>query len=341
MSFDINNSLETLSKYIGDSQPLCLIVFQEYGPWSHEDRLDSDCNLISDVLVNKKLENFNWFSFCVGLIIRLEKENRFDLFNLDFFSSSIDNTKKRIDSKNLPKSEIGFKGWHVIGYDSLDFFDGSKKEKISNRKNLRLKKEGKILEEDKSLFCEVARKDDLVLYFLPALEEKEKDLDKLESQKKSRKRLLCKYGKNTEWCTANPTGDHSDSFAFMPIYILHVMIGDEYKPMYQFTEGQFRDKSNEEIFSESYLPSDICSFLSSNIKNLESFFEEDSDEDDYDDYYDDDEDEDEDDDDYEDDEDEDDEDEDEIDNDEDEWDEEDEDDEDEWDEDEDEDEDED
>lgn len=320
MHFDQN--LDTLFKYIGNNTPLCLLDYREKGPWRCEDRFDSDALLICDVLKNKKLEdNFNWFSFCVGLIVRLDKENRYDLFNSEFFINSIDSVKKRIDSKNLIKSDIGIKGWHVIGYESLDYFDGAKKEKISNRKNLKLKKEGLILEEDKKLFSEIAKNERFALYFLPPLKDAPGKTKPCPDERAARKRLLCKYGKSTEWCTANPTGDYADSFIYNPIYILHEFIGGEYHPIYQFTNGQFRDCENEEIYSSYSLTSEVLSFLSKNLKNLDCFYEEEE-EDDYDDYdddeddYDDDEEDDEDDydddddDDYEDDDDEDDDDED-------------------------------
>jgi len=189
---------------------------------------------IKQVLKEKNIENFNWFSFCIGYFSTKPSFFKEDL------ELAIEVTKNRIASRELPKTEIGGKGWLLIGYESLDHVKKylRQQQELSNRQKLKLRKKGETLEEDESLIKLLDQKNNFKLYFLPSIAT-DKDNKYHDSwsaaeyvnKRESRKRLLCKYGKDTDWCTANPTGGYHEYYVDQDIYILH----ENDKPKYQFT----------------------------------------------------------------------------------------------------------
>jgi hypothetical protein len=183
-------------------------------------------DIIIQVLKEKNLENFNWFSFSMGYwsVKRYRKED---------LEISINVAKKMIDSGKLPKSEIGVKGWFKVGQEIKEKVEEYIKstQEISNRQERKLRKSGETLEGDDKLIELVATDADLKLYFLPALGNgTEHGLPKDENEIKARKRILCSYGKGTQWCTAAPDGDYHETYLGNNIYIIH----DKDKPVYQF-----------------------------------------------------------------------------------------------------------
>jgi hypothetical protein len=203
--------------------------------------------IIVQVLKEKNIENFNWFSFAIGYW-SVKKYRKEDL------ELAIDVTKKRIDSRELPKSEIGVKGWFKVGQEAKEKVEEYMKvsQELSNRQERKLRKSGETLEGDKKLIQLVATDDDLKLYFLPAIGSgTEHGLPKDEGEIKARKRVLCSYGKGTKWCTAVPDGDWHESYLGNNIYIIH----ENDKPKYQFVncldEGednhQFMDAKDDSV----------------------------------------------------------------------------------------------
>jgi hypothetical protein len=197
-------------------------------------------SIIIQVLKDKHLENFNWFSFSFGYLvskIRIYKED---------LELAIDVTKKRIDSRELPKSEIGAKGWFKIGQESKEKVEEYIKasQELSNRQERKLRKSGETLEDDKKLIQLAATDDDLKLYFLPAIGSgTAHGLPKDESEIKARKRVLCSYGKGTKWCTAVPDGDWHESYLGNNIYIIH----ENDKPKYQFVSCLDKGEDNHQF----------------------------------------------------------------------------------------------
>jgi hypothetical protein len=207
-------------------------------------------SIIIQVLKEKHLENFNWFSFSIGYLL-----SKVSMFKEDL-ELAIDVTKRRIDSRDLPKSEIGSKGWFKIGQEAKEKVEEYIKasQELSNRQERKLRKKGETLEDDKKLIQLVATEEDLKLYFLPAMGgNTEHGLPEDENEIKARKRVLCSYGKGTQWCTAVPDGDWHENYLGNNIYIIH----EKDKPIYQFVncldEGeenhQFMD-SDDNIVSE-------------------------------------------------------------------------------------------
>lgn len=197
-------------------------------------RLKNWQDIIIKVLKIKNVENLNWLAFSIGyLIVKSFAQEDLEL--------AIDVTKRRIDSGELPKSEIGLKGWMQIGKEALDSVRKylADQQELSNRQKLKLKKSGETLEDDDDLIKLIAKEEDYTLYYLPGLNtHPDHSADVIYSQIigmknkiESRKRLLCKYGKGTDWCTANPTGNYDTYYMNNDIYIMH----EKGNPKYQFT----------------------------------------------------------------------------------------------------------
>jgi len=210
------------------------------GRWALDDivhefnnRLSKWKHIIIKVLGEKQLENLNWLSFSIGYLVA-------KTFQEEDLELAIDVTKRRIDNRELPKSEIGQKGWMVIGREAQRYVAEylRAQQELSNRQKLKLKKSGDTLEEDEDLIKLIANENDLKLYYLPKVIDKSNDAEQnynqLETNKtqiEGRKRILCKYGKGTDWCTANPSGEYDRYYAANDIYIVH----EQDIPKYQFT----------------------------------------------------------------------------------------------------------
>ena len=205
-----------------------------YGVWMRRIK-----EIIVQVLKEKNLENFNWFSFAMGywIVKRYRKED---------LELAIDFTKKRIDSRELPKSEIGAKGWFKIGQESKEKVEEYIKasQELSNRQERKLRKSGETLEDDKKLIQLVVTDGDLKLYLLPAIGSgTARGLPKDENEIKARKRVLCSYGKGTNWCTAAPDGDYHENYLGNNIYIIH----ENDKPKYQFVSCLDEGEDNHQF----------------------------------------------------------------------------------------------
>lgn len=222
--------------------------------------------IIINVLKEQNLENLNWLSFCLGY--RSVKK-----FRKEDLEMAIEVTKKAIDSGELPKSEIGIKGWFQIGIEAKDRIAKylEKQNEPSKREIERRKKRGEAdLEEE---FVKLIATENntwhypLKLYYLPRLNLSvesnrlrasrtlmvpvltEEDKNKINQ----RHQILCKLGKGTEWCTAQPSWDAHKDYALDDIYIIH----EKDTPMYQFVScvnsfednRQFMDTNDDEVDS--------------------------------------------------------------------------------------------
>jgi hypothetical protein len=201
--------------------------------YEFNNRLSGWKHIIIKVLGEKQLENLNWLSFSIGYLVA-------KTFHEEDLELAIDVTKRRIDNRELPKSEIGQKGWMTIGREAQRYVTEylRSQQELSNRQKLKLKKSGDTLEEDENLIKLIANENNLKLYYLPKVIDKSNDAEQnynqLETNKtqiEGRKRILCKYGKGTDWCTANPSGEYDRYYAANDIYIIH----ENDVPKYQFT----------------------------------------------------------------------------------------------------------
>jgi hypothetical protein len=201
-------------------------------------------SIIIQVLKEKSIENFNWFSFSIGYL-----SSKVSMFKEDL-ELAIDVTKKRIDSRELPKSEIGVKGWFKIGQEAKEKVEEYIKasQELSNRQERKLRKSGETLEDDKKLIQLAATDGDLKLYFLPEKDEgilyhMSGDNQEYNNLVRARKRVLCSYGKGTKWCTAVPDGDWHESYIENNIYIIH----ENDKPKYQFVSCLDEGEDNHQF----------------------------------------------------------------------------------------------
>jgi len=210
--------------------------------------------IIKTVLKEKNIENFNWFSFSIGYYSAKPGFFKEDL------ELAIDVTKQRIDSRELPKTEIGAKGWLIIGYEAKDKVQEylQSHRQVSNRQLEKMKKSGMSLDENENLIKMVVNEGKIKIYHLPSL--------KSSDHVKERHLLLCKYGKGTDWCTAQPSWDAHTGYTRDTIYIVHI----DDKPAYQFvscTDGrnqQFMDKQDQYV---NRLNGDVYDALAANLND--------------------------------------------------------------------------
>jgi hypothetical protein len=210
--------------------------------------------IIKTVLKEKNIENFNWFSFSIGYYSAKPGFFKEDL------ELAIDVTKQRIDSRELPKTEIGTKGWLIIGYEAKDKVQEylQSHRQVSNRQLEKMKKSGMSLDENENLIKMVVNEGNIKIYHLPSL--------KSSDHVKERHLLLCKYGKGTDWCTAQPSWDAHTGYTRDTIYIVHV----DDKPTYQFvscTDGrnqQFMDTRDQYV---NRLNGDVYDALAANLND--------------------------------------------------------------------------
>ena len=177
-------------------------------------------DIIKNVLKEKNVENYNWFAFSLGFLISKD----FQIHQEDL-ELAIDITKQRVDNGELPKTEIGIKGWMTIGAEAQQYVDAYivAQQEISNRTKLKMKKKGETLGDDERYVKLIESEKNIKVYFIPAIEKGPSldsirqnalvgaPLDKVNPDDKTlkdRQMILCKYGKGTVWCTANPQGTY-------------------------------------------------------------------------------------------------------------------------------------
>lgn len=216
-------------------------------------------NIIKSVLKEKNAENYNWFAFSIGYLCAKPDYQKEDL------EKAIEVTKRKIDSRELLKTEIGEKGWFVIGFQKApEYIEQAIQDEreISNRQQKRMKKKGETFGEDENFIKLIINEttDDLniKIYYLPALKFMGDLSDPVNSKLASdRHAILCKYGKDTQWCTAQPSWDAHKTYIKNNIYIIH----HNDKATYQFVDcrdsnnTQFMDKDDryvEELSSETF-----------------------------------------------------------------------------------------
>lgn len=213
---------------------------------------------IVEVLKEKRLEDANWLAFSLGYL-SAKKFRREDL------EMAVDVTKRLISSGELPKREIGAKGWMITGRDIQgrveEFIKTS--QSLSNRAQRKLRKTGNTSTDDERLIKLVAEEGRKRLYLVAAMDpDLQNDKELWDAELNARHRILCKYGKETSWCTANADGSYHAHYKFNNIYIVHL----EGKPVYQFVDcndkdnHQFMDESDNEVTSLSV---GMSNFLSS------------------------------------------------------------------------------
>jgi hypothetical protein len=227
--------------------------------------------VIINVLKEQNLENFNWFSFCIGYYAVKPAFRKEDL------EMAITATKKAVDSGELPKAEIGVKGWFKIGFEAPErvrkYLAGQ--NQLSNREALKRKKLGQA-ELDRKFVQLIASEKEYKIYYLPknAIAYADNELNANIEDIKQRHQILCKLGKDTEWCTAQPSWDAHESYINDDIYIIHQIINMDEIPIYQFTDcgnpnEQFMDNENNDV---EYLPGKVFNILKIHLPEIISCY---------------------------------------------------------------------
>lgn len=257
------------------------LIGKDTNTWNKEDRdklhwliPNNIKSVIKTVLSQKRgtrgesLEKYDWFAFSIGYLV--VKPNYF----AEDLELAIDATLKRRDSGEL-KADIGNKGWFIIGSEVEEHIEDYLSKQVSNRERERMRKKGETLSENEKYIRLLVKEGELLLYFLPALTATEKNTygdyyhtDSLippENEIQDRHMILCKYGKGTQWCTANPKGQFHKYYSTNNIYIIH----RNGVPLYQFVDckdgknTQFMDVKDQSV---SELEGDVYELLNKYMK---------------------------------------------------------------------------
>ena len=192
--------------------------------------------LIIQALKKAKQEKQEYLKYLLGFI-----ENKPHALPEDF-DRSLDAIKWAITTNKIRKQQIANDGWYNTGKKSQDFIRMKDEEdsSVSKRQIARDKKSG-ISYDLTPEFVSGNYK----IYFIPKITEEEVEEDNIKKFSKlkianQRHVILCKYGKDTEWCTASPTGTYHANYAHRDIYVVH----ENDKPVFQFTRctNQNNDK---------------------------------------------------------------------------------------------------
>ena len=149
-----------------------------------------------------------------------------------------------LSSNKVTKQQFGVDSYN-IGKNIQGYIEEKDREGgPSKREEERDKKEGKAYDIDP-----LYQEGNIKCYYLPKIKS---DLSEDEKKKaiSERHKLLCKYGKNTGWCTASPSGTYHEIYKYDEIYIIH----DNNIPVYQF------------VHCTKTVKSDQCQFMDINDK---------------------------------------------------------------------------
>ena len=224
--------------------------------------------LIINALKKEQKENQDYLKYLLGFI--KSKPNALS----EDFDRTLDAIKWAITNNKITKQQIANEGWYNTGKKSSDIIRMKEDSAVSNRQIKREKKLG-ISSDLKPKFVSGNFK----IYFIPKVrDQKVNDDDDDESLKSKdandRHKLLCKYGKDTEWCTASPTGTYHAIYAHRDIYVVH----ENDKPIFQFTGCteqdndslcQFMDVNDNE---PELIPLELIELIMEKLPDIAEFY---------------------------------------------------------------------
>ncbi len=177
--------------------------------------------------------NANHVKFLLGFI-----KSKPDARTEDY-ERALDTLFWALSGNKMTKQQFGMDSYN-IGKNIQEYYaEKDREEGPSRRAELRSKKEGEAYDID-PLYVE----GNIKCYYLPKVKA---DLSEDERNKaiSDRHKLLCKYGKNTGWCTASPSGTYHELYVNDDIYIIH----NKNIPVYQF------------VFCTNTVKSSHCQFM--------------------------------------------------------------------------------
>jgi len=223
---------------------------------------------IERTLKSKNVENKQYMKYLIGVSTTPQSSH------IEDYERAVDTLKWFIQTNRLTRAQVEADGWFNTGKRATELT--REKDQILNPySKTREKKEKKlgIAEDISPLF----QSGNIKIYFSPKVTNerisKEEDAEKPEI--KARHKILCKYGKDTGWCTASATGTFHAIYADRNIYIVHI----DDKPAYQFMDCskddkddrcQFHDASNAPVRS---IPLDLALLIKEKLPKIASFYD--------------------------------------------------------------------
>lgn len=206
--------------------------------------------IVKAVLKEKRKENMNWLAFALGYL-------SVKAFRREDLEMAVDQLERMKSSGEVTRAEIGSLGWMRLGASMQDRIADYKRRssQLSKTQSRKMAKRGEISPDDAHLIKHVASEGDMDLYYLPSVSKAE-DVD-------GRQRLLCKYGRDTQWCTAAPGGTYHNYYSGVGIFILH----SGGRPKYQFVDcGDVPERHEEDDEEEE----SIAQFMDVNDQKVTS-----------------------------------------------------------------------
>jgi hypothetical protein len=211
-------------------------------------------SIVKAVLKEKRKEDMNWLAFSLGYL-------SVKAFRREDLEMAVDQLERMKSSGELPRADIGRLGWMQIGASMQDRIADYKRKssQLSKTKSRKMAERGEISPADAHLIRHVAKEGEFDLYYLPSVSKPE-DIE-------GRQRLLCKYGKDTQWCTAAPGGTYHKYYSGVGIFILH----SGGKPKYQFVDcGDVPERERDEDEDDHEEEDGIAQFMDVNDNSVTS-----------------------------------------------------------------------
>ena len=213
---------------------------------------DAQKMLIIKALKDAKKENQDYMKFLMGVMASKPAALSEDLDSaLTILKNALNNVNPDTGSPYLTKKEITRDGWFNVGKTTLTDLNAKMTRPESKRQVELAKKRGGFFKGADVVYDNNGIK----VYHIPPLGDKatEKELEE-------RHKLYCSIGKDTQWCTAQPTWDAYKSYVKNNIYVIH----ENGVPKYQYVDirdnerRQFMDAKDKKV---KFLPQEIYDVL--------------------------------------------------------------------------------
>ena len=233
---------------------------------------DKNIQFIKNTLKKKNQENKQYLKYLIGFANTPQASFQED------YERAIDTIQWFITTNKMTKRQIEEQGWFNVGKQANELI--KQKNQIVNKVSAtQAKKERKAGKSDDLPI--VAQSGNIKIYLSEKVLQNN-EIEELTNSNKltkhpaivARHAFLCRYGRNTEWCTASPDGDYHADYGDRDVYIVH--IND--KPEYQFMgctrsdpndNCQFHDSGNLEA---KKIPSDLAKLIMDKLPDIAKYY---------------------------------------------------------------------